>query len=49
MTGYIKRTGSLRVEEASLAELGPDPIGLARAEGLPAHAKSVALRIRANR
>ncbi len=49
VTDYMKRTSFLQLDEASLAELGPATIALARAEGLPAHAKSVALRIRTNR
>ena len=48
VTDFMKRTSFLQLDEASLAELGPATIALARAEGLPGHARSVALRIRAN-
>ena len=49
VTDYMKRTSFLQLDETALNELGPATIALARAEGLPAHARSVALRIRANR
>ena len=49
VTDFMKRTSFLQLDESSLAELGPATIALAHAEGLPAHAKSVALRIRTNR
>jgi histidinol dehydrogenase len=45
---FMKRTSFLGLTEASLAALGPATVALARAEGLPAHAKSVALRLRLN-
>jgi histidinol dehydrogenase len=48
VTDFMKRTSFLQLDETSLAELGPATIALARAEGLPAHARSVALRTRAN-
>ncbi len=49
VTDFMKRTSFLQLDESALNELGPATIALARAEGLPAHAQSVALRIRANR
>jgi histidinol dehydrogenase len=41
----LKRTSILKCTAASLARLGPAAIALGRAEGLDAHARSVALRI----
>jgi histidinol dehydrogenase len=49
VTDFMKRTSFLAVDETALAELGPATVALARAEGLPAHAQSVALRLRFNR
>ena len=49
VTDFMKRTSFLQLDETSLNELGPATIALATAEGLPAHARSVALRIRTNR
>ncbi|KQN93668.1 histidinol dehydrogenase [Sphingomonas sp. Leaf231] len=49
VTDFMKRTSFLQLDESALNELGPATIALARAEGLPAHAQSVALRIRTNR
>ena len=49
VTDFMKRTSFLQLDETSLAELGPATIALATAEGLPAHARSVALRLRLNR
>ncbi|MDQ1158151.1 histidinol dehydrogenase [Sphingomonas sp. SORGH_AS 950] len=46
---FMKRTSFLGLTETALAELGPATVALAHAEGLPAHAKSVALRLRLNR
>ncbi|TPG19992.1 histidinol dehydrogenase [Sphingomonas koreensis] len=42
---FMKRTSFLALDPASLAEVGPAAIALAEAEGLPAHARSVALRL----
>ncbi len=42
---FLKRTSILKCGAASLARLGPAAITLGRAEGLDAHARSVALRI----
>ncbi|VXC79418.1 histidinol dehydrogenase [Sphingomonas sp. 8AM] len=49
VSDFMKRTSFLQLDETALNELGPATIALARAEGLPAHAQSVALRIRSNR
>jgi len=46
---FMKRTSFLGLDETALAELGPATVALADAEGLPAHARSVALRLRLNR
>ncbi len=46
---FMKRTSFLGLDESALAELGPATVALAQAEGLPAHARSVALRLRLNR
>ncbi|WP_322964611.1 histidinol dehydrogenase [Sphingomonas fuzhouensis] len=46
---FMKRTSFLGLNETALAELGPATVALAHAEGLPAHARSVALRLRLNR
>jgi histidinol dehydrogenase len=43
---FMKRTSFLGLDEASFAKIGPAAATLAHAEGLPAHAKSVELRIR---
>ncbi|WP_375271818.1 histidinol dehydrogenase [Sphingomonas sp.] len=48
VTDFMKRTSFLQLDETALNELGPATVALANAEGLPAHAKSVALRIRTN-
>ncbi|MEO6218135.1 MAG: histidinol dehydrogenase [Sphingomonas sp.] len=42
---FMKRTSFLQLDQAALAAIGPAAIALANAEGLPAHAKSVALRL----
>ena len=46
---FMKRTSLLGLDEAALAKLGPATVPLAHAKGLPAHARSVALRLRLNR
>ena len=45
---FMKRTSVLKCDARSLAVLGPAAIALGQAEGLEAHARSVALRLRAN-
>jgi histidinol dehydrogenase len=42
---FMKRTSFLGCSPEALAELGPAAVALAEAEGLPAHAQSVALRL----
>jgi histidinol dehydrogenase len=42
---FFKRTSILRLGPEQLAELGPHAIALARAEGLDAHGRSVAIRM----
>jgi len=42
---YMKRTSFLGMDAAGLAAIGPAAVALAQAEGLPAHAKSVAIRL----
>ncbi|WP_425229281.1 histidinol dehydrogenase [Sphingomonas sp.] len=42
---FMKRTSFLQLDAAALAVLGPATVALAQAEGLPAHARSVALRL----
>jgi len=44
---FLKRTTLVRCDSRSLAAIGPAAITLAEAEGLDAHALSVALRLRA--
>jgi histidinol dehydrogenase len=43
---FIKRTSFLQLDPAALARIGPAAVTLARAEGLPAHAASVAVRLK---
>ncbi|HEX7822983.1 MAG TPA: histidinol dehydrogenase [Sphingobium sp.] len=45
---FIKRTSFLSLNDAAIAAIGPAAVALARAEGLPAHAESVARRLRLN-
>ena len=42
---FLKRTSLVRAGEGGFAILGPHTVALAEAEGLPAHARSVALRL----
>ncbi len=42
---FLKRTTILSLSEAAMAALGPDAIVLAEAEGLEAHARSIASRL----
>ena len=44
---FMKRTSFLRCDPRSLAALGPAAIALGRAEGLDAHARSIAIRLEA--
>ncbi|MGY6552630.1 MAG: histidinol dehydrogenase [Erythrobacter sp.] len=43
---FMKRTSFLGLDDASFAAIGPAAAQLAHAEGLPAHAKSVELRLK---
>ncbi|MCW3836643.1 histidinol dehydrogenase [Sphingomonas canadensis] len=42
---FMKRTSFLALDAAGLATVGPAAVRLAEAEGLPAHARSVAIRL----
>lgn len=42
---FMKRTSFLALDAAGLAAIGPAAVALAEAEGLPAHARSVAIRL----
>jgi histidinol dehydrogenase len=42
---FMKRTSIVRCDEGGLAAIGPAAITLAEAEGLDAHALSVAIRL----
>lgn len=42
---FMKRTSFLQLDEPALAAIGPAAVALAEAEGLPAHARSVAIRL----
>lgn len=46
---FMKRTSFLETPPGALAALGPAAVALAEAEGLPAHARSVALRLPSTR
>ncbi len=43
---FMKRTSFIQLDEAALDAIGPAAIALAHAEGLPAHAKSVEVRLK---
>jgi histidinol dehydrogenase len=43
---FMKRTSFIALDEAALAKIGPAAVALAHVEGLPAHAKSVELRLK---
>jgi histidinol dehydrogenase len=44
---FLKRTSIVKCDAASLGRLGPHTVALATAEGLPAHARSVSIRLNA--
>lgn len=46
---FLKRTSLVRAGEGGFAILGPPTVALAEAEGLPAHARSAALRLQGER
>ena len=43
---FMKRTSFIELDQAALAELGPAAVALAHAEGLPAHARSIEVRLK---
>jgi histidinol dehydrogenase len=43
---FLKRTTYVALDDGALAEIGPAAVALAEAEGLTAHARSVAVRLR---
>jgi histidinol dehydrogenase len=42
---FMKRTSFIQLDEAALAAIGPAAVALAEAEGLPAHARSIEVRL----
>ena len=44
---FLKRTSVVKCDAAAFARLGPATVALAEAEGLPAHARSAAIRMNA--
>ncbi len=42
---FMKRTSFIELDEAALKQIGPAAIALADAEGLPAHARSIEVRL----
>jgi len=42
---FMKRTSFIQLDEAALKAVGPAAIALAQAEGLPAHARSIEVRL----
>jgi histidinol dehydrogenase len=42
---FMKRTSFIALGEEALKAIGPAAVLLAEAEGLPAHARSIALRL----
>ena len=46
---FLKRTSLVRCDAAAFANLGPATVALAEAEGLPAHARSAAIRLKQGR
>jgi histidinol dehydrogenase len=43
---FMKRTSFISMNADALGKIGPAAMALAEAEGLPAHAKSVELRLK---
>ena len=41
----MKRSSLISCSESGFAEIGPDAVSLAKAEGLEAHALSISLRL----
>ncbi|AUW59854.1 histidinol dehydrogenase [Sphingobium sp. SCG-1] len=46
---FMKRTSFIALDHAAIGAIGPAAVALANAEGLPAHAASVALRLNTSR
>jgi histidinol dehydrogenase len=46
---FLKRTSIVKCDEAAFGRLGPATVALADAEGLPAHARSAAVRLGGNK
>ncbi|EIZ80593.1 histidinol dehydrogenase [Novosphingobium sp. Rr 2-17] len=42
---FMKRTSFIQLDDAALAAVGPAAVALADAEGLPAHARSISVRL----
>ena len=42
---FMKRTSFIQLDAAALAAIGPAAVALADAEGLPAHGRSVSIRL----
>jgi histidinol dehydrogenase len=42
---FMKRTSFIQLDEAALQAIGPAAVALADAEGLPAHARSIEVRL----
>ncbi|MFC0203016.1 histidinol dehydrogenase [Novosphingobium soli] len=42
---FMKRTSFIQLDQAALAAIGPAAVALADAEGLPAHARSISIRL----
>jgi histidinol dehydrogenase len=42
---FLKRTTWMSADAAALAHIGPSAVALAEAEGLQAHARSIAMRL----
>jgi len=41
----MKRTSFIQLDQAALEAIGPAAVALADAEGLPAHARSISIRL----
>jgi len=42
---FMKRTSFIELDQSALSAIGPAAVALAEAEGLPAHARSIAIRL----
>jgi histidinol dehydrogenase len=42
---FMKRTSFIQLDSAALEAIGPAAVALAEAEGLPAHARSISVRL----